>query len=190
MSFLEKKIIENKPFFDDRQLPAGHMERFLKRLEADGETDEKEKNIPLFNILKIAAVVTVLISIGWFTMHYSMREISGAVLNEVVSIELSKELLDIFAYYDARSQTQLSQIQNLAPNDDEARKIKEMAMKKLQDIDAEMAAIEKEYMSNPGNKKLEAALVNMKRNKAEVMETIVNQLTANSRLNKETSLTN
>jgi len=190
MSFLEKKISENKPFFDDRPLPDGHFGRFLKRLDAEAETDEKGRSFSIFNMLKIAAVVILLVSIGWFTMRYSMREISGAVLNEVVSIELSKELLDIFAYYDARSESQLSQIQNLAPNDEEAQKIKDMALKKLQNIDAEMAAIEKEYMANPGNKKLEAALVNLKRNKAEVMETIVNQLNANSRLTNNTSVTN
>ncbi|MBE0639591.1 MAG: hypothetical protein IH598_13825 [Bacteroidales bacterium] len=100
------------------------------------------------------------------------------VLLEVIKIEFSEELKTTFAYYDSQAEPRIDQISEFALNDEEAARIKELAMEKLQNIDADMAAIEKEYMTNPGNKKLEAALINHKRQKAEIMETILKQLNA------------
>lgn len=190
MSFLEKKIRDNTGYFDNRQPPEGHQQRFLDKLNDSMKVEEKSDRYMI--IFKIAAVslIFVLISSFFLTKNFLMDTLSqkgSAVLLEVIKIEFSEELETTFAYYDSKAEPRIDQIADLAPNEEEAARIKQSAQEKMQNIDADMASIEKEYMSNSGNKKLEAALINLKRQKAEVMETILKQLNANISTNNNTT---
>lgn len=193
MSFLEKKIKDNAGFFDNRQPPEGHRQRFLEKL---GNTEKvEEKSDRYINLFKIAAVavIFILISTVFFTGNNIMNNLThrgSEALLQVIKIEFSEELVNVFAYYDSQAEPRIDQIADLAPNEEQAALIREMAKDKMQNIDADMAAIEKEYMTNPGNKKLEAALINLKRQKAEIMETILNQLTISATMNQTNSTTN
>ncbi|HPE34129.1 MAG TPA: hypothetical protein PLI65_04960 [Bacteroidales bacterium] len=179
MSFLEKKIKENAVFFDDRELPEGHQKRFIEKLNQKRQTQVKSPLI--YSLYKVAAALLILIATAWMFLvkdqiiHFASEKGSQAIFN-VINIELPDELNTTFAFYDSNSADDLSKIDELAPNEQEAEKIKKLAGDKLQSIDAELAAIEKEYMTNPGSKQLEAALINSKRKKSEIMETILNQL--------------
>lgn len=193
MSFLEKKIRDNAGFFDNRQPPEGHRQRFLEKL---GNTEKvEEKSDRYINLFKIAAVavIFILISTVFFTRNNIMNNLTqrgSEALLEVIKIEFSEELVNVFAYYDSQAEPRIDQIAELAPNEEQAALIRELAKDKMQNIDADMAAIEKEYMTNPGNKKLEAALINLKRQKAEIMETILNQLTISATMNQTNTTTN
>jgi hypothetical protein len=43
------------------------------------------------------------------------------------------------------------------------------------DLDISMAAIEKDYLKDPDNEKLKAAMINSKRNKLKVMDQVMQQ---------------
>jgi hypothetical protein len=193
MSFLEKKIKENAGFFNDREIPEGHRQRFLEKLDKTIQAEEKPNRI--FFMLKIAATVIVLVMVS--VVFFSKNSLKTYITNfgetmilEVIKIEFSDELENVFAFYDSKTKNEIDKIEELAINEEEATKIRLLAEKQLQNIDAEMAAIEKEFMTNPGNKQLEAALINHKRQKAEIMETILNQLNAVANINQTNSLTN
>jgi len=174
MSFLEKKIEENKDFFDDQQLPDGHKKRFTDRLNRIQQKQTKKDRWP--NIFRIAAVIVILIS-GYFVLrNVSLSSLGGAMLDQVTEINFGTEIENAFAYYDALSEEKIEKIDDLAPNSTEASRIKQLAKRQLQELDANLAEIEKEYAKFPENKRLKAALVNNKRKKAEIMENILKQL--------------
>ncbi len=183
MSFLDKKIKDNSDFFDDQPIPEGHKKRFTNRLDKVQKEQIKADRWP--GILKIAAVLAVLIS-GYFVLrNISVDDLDGSMLNQVTEISLGTEIENVFAYYDALSAQKIEQIDEIAPNSTEASRIKQIAQKKLQELDASLAEIEKEYAKYPDNKRLKAALINNKRKKAEIMDNILKQVdeaTANSEI--------
>jgi hypothetical protein len=91
-------------------------------------------------------------------------------------IQLDEDLDEVFDYYDASSKLKAEEIEAFAANPEEAQRIQKQAGNQLDELDAKLAAIEKEYMKNPGNKQLRAALVNTKRKKTEVINQIVKQM--------------
>lgn len=174
MSFLEKKIKENQDFFDDQHLPLGHKKRFSERLEQVQQKQVRKERWP--NIFRIAAVVVILIS-GYFVLrNISFDSLGGEMLNQVTEISFGTEIENVFAYYDAISKEKIEKIDDLAPNSTEANRIKQLAQRQLQELDANLAEIEKEYAKFPDNKRLKAALVNNKRKKAEILDNILRQL--------------
>lgn len=174
MSFLEKKIQENKDFFDDQQPSKNHRDNFLQRLEDIDRKKVKSERWP--NIFRLAAVLVVLISAYFVFKTTSFNDIGETVLQGVTEISLTPEIENVFAYYDAVSKQKIGKIEELAPNKSEGARIKVIAEKQLQNLDANLAEIEKEYAKNPDNKRLKAALVNNKRKKAEVLDQILKQL--------------
>ena len=174
MSFLEKKILENNDFFDDQQLPDGHKNRFINRLDKIELEEVKSERLP--TILRIAAVLLILVA-GYFVLrNITLGDIGNAVLDGVTEISLTPEIENVFAYYDAISNQKVDKINTVAPNDSEAERVKQIAQRQLQSLDANLAKIEKEYVKNPNNQKLKAALVNNKRKKAEILDNILKQL--------------
>ncbi len=174
MSFLEKKIIDNPAFFDDQEPVMGHKRRFVDKLD---HIEEQEIGRGRWsNWLRIAAVAVVFIAASFLVFKYSIQDISGAVMREVVQIDFSNDIENVFAYYESLTSTKVGQIEQLAVNDIQAKHIKSIAEKQLENLDASLAEIEKEYVKNPENTRLKAALVNNKRKKAEIMDNILRQL--------------
>lgn len=186
MTFLEKKIIENPNFFDDQIPPLGHKNRFIEKLDNKQEDDPVVKKWWAFT--RIAAVIVLFISVSVVLFRYSFSDLSGAVIKEATRISFSEEIEEVFAYYDALSTANIKKIDQLALNEQEAQRVKAIAGKQLENLDANLAAIEKEYAKNPDNQMLKAAMVNNKRMKAEIVDNIVKQLNEAGDTFKEQSL--
>lgn len=174
MSFLDKKIKENKDFFDDQPLPEGHKNRFVDRLGEIKQEQVKKGRWP--GLLKFAAVIIILVS-GYFAFQtISIGDLNDQVMGQVTEISLGTELENVFAYYDAISEKKVEQIDKVAHDSTEANRIKQFAQRQLKELDANLAAIEKEYAKYPDNKRLKAAIINNKRKKAEIMDNILKQV--------------
>jgi hypothetical protein len=174
MSFLESKIKDNPAFFDDQGPTLGHKKRFVDKLDQVGWQASDQGHWS--NWLGIAAVALVFIAASVLVFKYSIRDISGAVMREVVQIDFSGDIENVFAYYESITNVKVGQIDQLALNDEQALRVKTVAEKQLENLDATLAEIEKEYVKNPENTKLQAALINNKRKKAEVMDNILKQM--------------
>ena len=174
MSFLEDKIRNNKAFFDDREPALGHKARFLDKLDqAEASEDRPAK---WFVVARFAAVAIIFLAASYLVFRYSIQDLSGAMIKGVTQINLSDDMQNVFNYYDAMASSKVEEIDQLAKNSDEAEYIRKMATRQLENLDANLATIEKEYAKNPGNKKLYAAMVNNKRKKSEILDEIINQL--------------
>jgi len=174
MSFLESKIKDNPAFFDDKDPTLGHKKRFVDKLDqAELQTADSGR---WSNLLRIAAVAVVFIAASVLVFKYSIEDLSGAVMREVVQIDFSGDIENVFAYYESITNAKVGQIDQLALNDEQASRVKTVAAMQLENLDATLAEIEKEYAKNPENAMLKAALVNNKRKKAEVMDNILKQM--------------
>jgi hypothetical protein len=180
MSFLDKKIKDNIAFFDDKAIPEGHKKRFLKRL--DSVRLEESKTERWGGWIKIAAVILILISASIVLIKIPFSQLGSTMVKEVTNITFGSEIQNAFAYYDALSQQKMEKIDSLAPNPAEAERIKQIAQKKMQSLDANLAAIEKEYARFPDNDRVKAALVNNKRKKNEVMDELLKQLDESNKM--------
>lgn len=172
MNNFEENIRKNKKQFDHRELEKEHLARFILKLEKDQEEFHR-KRTPFF-ALKIAASVIVLMAVSVFLFNYLSPNPSDLQQTQVITF--ANDIDKAMAYYDEVSLVKMNQIDKLVTNEEEAEKIKKSAYNSLEDIDIRLAAIEKEYMKNPDNKALRAALINNKRKKVEVMEQILLQI--------------
>ena len=172
MSKLEDRIRMNAGFFDDSEPSGGHTSRFMERLD---KQNTARRITFRQTALKIAATALILITASYFTF-YLLNKSKDKTSRQVTLIKLGDDLNEVFDYYDASSKLKAEEIEQFAANQEEAQRIQKQAGKQLDKLDAKLAAIEKEYMKNPGNKHLRAALVNTKRKKSEVMNQIVKHM--------------
>ena len=79
-------------------------------------------------------------------------------------------------YYNVITDKKVSQIDELAVSEDEADKVKEMAMNELQTLEENRTELEKEYAQNPSNERIISALLLNQRKRAEILDRIINTL--------------
>ncbi len=172
MSVFEDKIKRNKTFFNLREPDPGHLERFTSKL--DEIQPEKKITFSFGLVMKAAAVLLVLISFSYVIFYFVMDTQTSQA--NVHNIEYTDEFGEILAYYDAVSLEKIDEIDKLVRDEEKATALKMTATSRMEDLDGSLAAIEKEYQKDPENKKLQAALINNKRKKVEVMDRIIAQL--------------
>ncbi len=170
---IEDKITENSLFFKDEEPNDGHENRFANRLENLSAKPRKRKSISLY--VKIAAAFLILFVTSFLLLNI---KISNNINNElfVTKIEYSTQLAQVQSYYDELVINKLNSIDELASSDNEAKRIKLKAQKSMDKLDANLSMIEKEYVKNPNNPQLAAAIVNNKKMKVKIVDNIINQL--------------
>ena len=173
MSAFEDKIKRNKEYFDHREPDPGHIERFTARL--DENLPARKNKLTSFLVLKVAAALLILVSVSYTAIYFMMGSQARGTTN-VHLIKYDENFNEILAYYDAVSVERIEEIDRMVRNEEEALKLKQSVENRMENLDISMAAIEKEYLKNPENKSLQAALINNKRKKVEVMDHIISQL--------------
>ena len=173
-SDFEKKVRENPGFFNDSEPDEGHLARFASRLDA-GSSKQRKAHF-MFTFSKVAAIALLLIAVSFVAYTLFNNKNKGAGNAEITNIQLPEDLAEVLAYYDATSNSLLDSISHYATDTTEGKKIRSMVEGQFAALDANLAAIEKEYQKNPENQALSAAIINNKRKKAEVAEQVVRQL--------------
>ncbi|HEY9114920.1 MAG TPA: hypothetical protein VIN10_09465 [Bacteroidales bacterium] len=173
-SDFEKRIRENKGYFDSSQPDDGHLERFIAKL--DNKAKKERKSHFMLMLSKAAAVFLLLLAVSFVAYNLFISKDMAANNSEITHIQLPEELNEVLAYYDAASLTLLDSIAQYAADTVEGKRIKNMIEDQFAALDANMAAIEKEYQKNPENQALSAALINNKRKKVEVAEQVARQM--------------
>ena len=173
MSTLKDKITNQKRSFDHREPEKDHLARFILKLEADQDKLQRRRS-PWF-FLKVAASILVLVAASYLTFDF-LSNGNAVASDQTQLISYSPEMSEVMDYYDEASLAKMNKIDALISDDEEANKIKQTAYNSLEDLDIRLAAIEKEYAKNPDNSALQAALINNKRKKVEVMDRIIMQI--------------
>ncbi|MBC8319728.1 MAG: hypothetical protein H8E34_03285 [Bacteroidetes bacterium] len=169
---LENKIKDNLAYFNDQEPEQGHKTRFISRLKNTNTT--KSKKIQLYTLAKIAAAFLLLIATSYLIVTISNKNSNDN--SYITQILYSEELNKVQTYYDELTMTRLNQIDEYAQSEEESERLKVKAQNKLEKLDANLAAIEKEYMKNPQCEKLNAAIVSNKKMKVTVVDNLIEQL--------------
>ena len=178
MTSFEDKIRQQKKEFDFREPQKDHLARFILKLEKDQDRHLK-RHTPWY-YTRAAAAVIILAAATYITFDLMNNRANEPRVREIT---YASELGQVMDYYQQVSEEKMAQMEKMTTGNEEAGKLKLMAYGTMEDIDSRLAAIEKEYMKNPENEMLKAALINNRRKKAEVMQQILLQIDfANSQL--------
>jgi hypothetical protein len=176
MKNIEDIIANNRESFDDNDPDSGHVERFRAKLEA-APPGAKESWFQRYNIiLKIAASVVIFVGISILIFTNRFAEFRNTVTTKIFSTKLPQELVEVVQYYNVITNRKMSQIDQLAVSDDEARRVKEMAETELKNLEEDKVELEKEYTMNPDNERIMNALQLNQRKRAEILDKILNTM--------------
>lgn len=176
MKSIEEIIRKNPEAFNDSEPDDGHVERFRAKLEA-APPGSTEGWFQRYNIvLKIAASLVIFIAVGTFIFTESFLDLRNTVTAKIFSTKLPQELVEVVQYYNAITNKKISQIDQLAVSDDEAKRVKDMAQTELLTLDESKTELEKEYAMNPDNERILNALRLNQRKRAEILDKILNTM--------------
>jgi hypothetical protein len=147
--------------FDIKDLPVGHVDRFVTKLDTALHTDRKIFNLQVY---AIAASVIMIIAIGitLFVRIAHFRQ-QPSLLTGV-----SPELEEAELYYQSRIQERMEVL--------EVNKlVDEQVMSDLKEIDQSFKSIHKDLKRNPGDERLIQAVIQVYQMKLEMIDNLLQQ---------------
>jgi len=176
MQRIEDIIKKNKESFNSSEPSPDHFDNFQKRLEKN-DTIKGESWFERYNIvLKIAAAILIFATISTLLYTDSFSYLKNTFTNEIVAAELPAEILEVMQYYNVIEDKKISQIDVLAVSDDEATRVKKMALKELQILEEDRTELETEYTLNPNSERIMNALLLNQQKRAAILDRIINTL--------------
>jgi hypothetical protein len=100
------------------------------------------------------------------------KKLSGESRYSIVSGEMQ----DAINYYDDASSAKLRQIDKLACCGQDTRKIHSMANNEMNTLNANSAELQKALSENPGNERIQAAIIQNHQMKEKIMNQVVEKL--------------
>ncbi|MEI6436941.1 MAG: hypothetical protein WCP32_19115 [Bacteroidota bacterium] len=179
MSNLQKFIREHREEFDDSEPSNDHFERFAALLDEESET-----NIPARNrsqMLKIAALILLLIGLSAIIFDFATQQIRTRFSSYQTNSELPDELRDVIRYYDNHANVQLAALGNLTVGNKDAVALNESVLREIGILDALTAELKINLKDNPGNERIEAAIIRNQQMKESILNTIINEISNKSR---------
>ncbi|MBU2650861.1 MAG: hypothetical protein KKA81_07990 [Bacteroidetes bacterium] len=172
MSILEKKIRSNKETFDVREPEPGHMERFEAKLNSLAASGNNSPVILSWKRLyRIAAASVILMAVSAVILLMVPREQNGAM-----AAVLPENLQEVKQYYDFQTEEKLDKISECGIPDEQVSEIRNLAMEELSKLETQNEELIKEYNSNPGNKKVEQALIRNFKTKSDILDNIIERI--------------
>lgn len=167
MKDIKKFIEENRAHWDQQELPEGHEERFLNRLESMG--NPKSKTINWNFIMRVAASVLLVVSVVWLTVEPFK---STKASSRVHDITIGADMQEVISYYSIQTRQDTAAMRQLSKINPATEKIDQTARRQLEKLEGQLLIIEKDYAKNPGNEAVRAALINAQQKKAEIMNSL------------------
>lgn len=173
MAKLEQYINEHRSDFDNEFPPDGHLGRFLEKL---GSEEGVNRPRPARIVLKIAAVITILVSIGAVFFEYSARQQGGTYFLSRQEERLSRELQEALLFYSNETTHQMARLNSLASKDQNINEISSSIALELANLDQSTNELKKQLSQNPGNELIEAAVIQNQQMKQVILNKVINQI--------------
>lgn len=174
MTDLQKFIREHRAEFDDAEPSTGHFERFASQLDEQPVVRSIARGRS--QMLKVAAMIIVMVSVSVFVFDLATREIRDMFASEKQETELPLEIREAVLYYDNQSRTQIAALHKLAVNNEDADALSASALKEIQGLDATTNELKKSLAENPGNEHILDAIVRNQQMKETMLKTIITQV--------------
>ena len=178
MDKLEKFITKNRESFDDAEPLTGHFSRFEEKL--DQQQSHSGFAIDKNFLLKIAAGLLILLTVSVYIFDFAANRLSKNLSGESRSAIISTEMQDAINYYDDAASAKLGQIDKLACCGQDTRKVHSMANNEMNSLNANSAELQKTLSENPGNERIQAAIIQNHQMKEKVMNQMVSRMKKNN----------
>ena len=176
MQSIEEIIRKNQKAFNDNEPATDHFDKFQKKFE-DYQSGVSESWFERYNIfLKIAAAILIFATVSTLFYTGSFSYLKNTISDQIVAAELPVEVMEVMQYYNVITDKKVGQIDKLAVSEDEAAKIKQMALKELEDLENDRTELENEYSKNPNSERIINALLLNQQKRAEILDKILNVL--------------
>jgi hypothetical protein len=173
MDKLEKFITGNRDAFDDAEPMAGHFSRFEEKLKG-----EETPSYPFSRtfLLKIAAGILVLLTVSVYIFDFAAHRATRSFAAESLGATVPSEVQDAINYYDDAATSKFVKIRKMACCQQDTTKIIAMAKREMNRLDASAADLKKAYDENPGDERVQAAMIQNHQMKEKVMNEMVKQM--------------
>ncbi len=176
MSGIENIIKKTREAFNDNNPSPDHLNKFKGKLDTFHDIKNERWISRHSEVLRIAAAVVVFIGIGTFYFTGGFSFIRNSISEQIVAAELPAEIQEVMQYYNVISNKKVDQINDLAVSEDEAKRIKEMALFELKALEDARIELEKEYAKNPNSERIMNALLLNQQKKSGIFDKIINTL--------------
>ena len=179
MAELEKYIDHHRDEFDADEPSAGHFDRFALMLDEVGDHQPQLRAGAGF--LKIAAIILLFICAGAFVVEFAAKQVMSRFSSPQTSSVLSREITDAMLYYDNQSSDQMAVLQSLTKGHPDAVSTGKTVLAEIQNLDNSARELKNSLLENPGNERIEAALIQNRQMKNVILNTVITQMSDRSR---------
>jgi len=174
MSHLKKFIEANRAAFDEDEPGPNHFEKFNDRLRM--LEDKSIVSKPSFQLLKVAAVIVVLISISVLLFEVATSQLKSRLTAEGPGYELPQDISDAIQYYDNESASKIATLRQLALNEGESEALCGSVMSEIKLLDATTTELRKSLEQTPGNQHIYDAIIQNQQMKESMLNNVIDQL--------------
>ena len=175
MENLDEIIRKNRKLLSVEEPSDGHFDDFQKKLAIYHQ--ERESWFSQYGlVLRIAAGLLIFVTFGVLYYSNPLSTLKQIFSQQVADSGLPIELQEAMQYYNIITDKRLGQITQYASSEDEAGKVKEMALKEIETLDGDKIELEALLAENPSNERVQNALVINRKKQAEMLNRILNSL--------------
>ena len=174
MEDLEKYADENLELFNDAEPDPGHFDRFRSKLEQQENSGIHSGNQGL--MLKIAAVILIFLTVAVFIFDHSIHGLKKMLQPQTATIVYPADISDAMQYYSQQASDGIHKINQLAGNEDDAQRLKDMTINDLKALDANTSELEKAYRQNPDDERITAAIIRNQQMKETIINNVIQQM--------------
>jgi len=174
MQKIEEKIRNNREKFDHADPPAGHFEKFQEKVQTMNAP--AKKGIQRGFIIRVAAVIIVLITVSITLLTINNDLFHRSLFSESNAGEIPEELQEVQYYYTSLADQKLDEINALAASDEEATKVKELALQEMNALETTNEQLEEEYKESGNNDRILNAIINNYRIMTKLLDHIITEM--------------
>ncbi|MCB0806295.1 MAG: hypothetical protein KDC05_10890 [Bacteroidales bacterium] len=176
MKRIEDKIKDNLNLLNAEEPDSSHLERFSDKLDRFHATQHENWFQRNELVLKMAAALAIFITIGTLLYTGTFSRWRTVLTEQIVAAELPAEVREVMQYYNVITEQKVEEIDKLAISQDEADRVKKMALAELKDLELARLELEKEYTKQPGNERIMNAMLANQQRKSEILDKILHTL--------------
>lgn len=171
MEKLEQYIRDNREFFDDEEPASGHISRFEERLA------QEMKVVPITRHrrwMRVAVTVVVLVTAGTIGFDMLSKNVFKSS-DEYASVTFSSDTREALDYYSKLTDERMTEINKIATTCPQGNQLKSQAEKESATFDANSRELTDALKENPGNQRVEAALIRNQQMKEAALNNLILQ---------------
>jgi len=172
MKKLKKFFEQNRQSFDDLELPNGHEERFLKKL------NKKDSSLGLKIWYGVAASFIFLAMLSFFAKDKLFQNDLLNGQSQVVSLsDISPKYQEVEAFYQAGVDEKIAEMDELNCKINSEQKI--MISEELDQLNGSYENLQAELKTNRNDERIINAMITNYQNRIRFLEQVINQIKQN-----------